>query len=70
VVGDVTLLKGLSDAEIAKAKSAAEARGLKDKWLLSLRISVLEFLSLRYLSTISKKSKAQATNRGFAALEF
>src|SRR5258705_1689809 len=36
-VNDAALLKGLSEAEIAKAKSAAEARGLNDKWLLSLR---------------------------------
>jgi peptidyl-dipeptidase Dcp len=36
-VNDAALLKGLSEAEIAKAKSAAGARGLKDKWLLSLR---------------------------------
>ncbi len=37
VVDDVAALEGLSEAEIAAAKQAAEARGLQDKWLLPLQ---------------------------------
>ncbi|HET6630946.1 MAG TPA: peptidyl-dipeptidase Dcp [Woeseiaceae bacterium] len=37
VVDDVAMLEGMSEAEIAAAKQAAEARGLKDKWLLPLQ---------------------------------
>lgn len=37
VVDDVALLAGLSDGEIATAADDAKARGLGDKWLLSLQ---------------------------------
>ncbi|MGB8603116.1 MAG: peptidyl-dipeptidase Dcp [Rhizomicrobium sp.] len=37
VIDDPAKLKGLSDGEIAAAAAAAEARGLKGKWVLSLQ---------------------------------
>lgn len=37
VVDDVAQLKGLSDGEISAAAAAAEARGLKGKWVVTLQ---------------------------------
>ena len=50
-VDDVTLLDGLSAPQVAAASEAAHARGLDDKWLLTMQ------------NTTTQPSLAQLTNR-------